>query len=213
MQSEFWHERWASGRIGFHLNSVNPLLIKGWNGLNAAGEGRVLVPLCGKSLDMLWLREQGHEVLGVELSELACEAFFAEQGVEVQERQEGGYLVRRMDGLDIYCGDFFDLPQSCFETLSWVYDRAALVAFPPEMRKRYAEVLIEKLPAAVSMLLVTLEFDEQQGPPFSVSEQEVQGLYSEHFVIEKLFSEAGVGKGGREETETVYLLRKGTQGS
>lgn len=208
MQSEFWHERWSSGRIGFHLDKVNPLLQRSWQQLNAAGEGRVLVPLCGKSLDMLWLREQGHEITGVELSDLACSAFFSEQGVEVQEQQVGDFTVRRMAGLDLYCGDFFSLPQEHFDSVSWVYDRAALVAFPPQMRKQYVETLSTKLPANVAVLLVTLEFDEVQGPPFSVSEQEVNALYSESFTIEKLFSEAGPGKGGREEVETVYILRK-----
>ena len=208
MQSEFWHERWASGRIGFHLDSVNPLLIKGWSELNAAGEGRVLVPLCGKSLDMLWLREQGHEVTGVELSGRACSAFFSEQGVEVQEQQEGDFTVRRMAGLDLYCGDFFSLPQEQFDNVSWVYDRAALVAFPPLMRKQYAETLAAKLPINVAMLLVTLEFDGIKGPPFSVSEQEVHALYSESFTIARLFSKTGSGKGGRDETEVVYVLRK-----
>ncbi|MCV6610859.1 MAG: thiopurine S-methyltransferase [Amphritea sp.] len=207
MHSDFWHDRWAEGRIGFHLPESNPLLKRGWSALNAQGEGRVLVPLCGKTLDMLWLREQGHEVLGVELSELACQAFFDEQEVVVEKRERDGFQVRSVDGLDLYCGDFFALPQHCYDSVAWVYDRAALVAFPPEMRKQYVQSLIEKLPSCVSILLITLEFDELQGPPFSVNEAEVRELYGQRFDIEKLFVEQSEGKGGRLETETMYVLK------
>ena len=207
MHSEFWHDRWKEGRIGFHRQDTHPLLMRGWSALNAQGEGRVLVPLCGKSLDMLWLREQGHEVLGVELSDLACQTFFAEQAVDVPVQEKDGFAVRSVEGLELYCGDFFALSESCLETVRWVYDRAALVAFPPEMRQQYAQTLIEKLPAGVSVLLVTLEFEGEQGPPFSVPEVEVQALYGSRFEIEKLIVEQGEGKGGRLETETVYVLK------
>ncbi|WP_299197767.1 thiopurine S-methyltransferase [uncultured Amphritea sp.] len=207
MHSEFWHERWRSGRIGFHQQQVNPLLQRHWSQLQGSGEGRVLVPLCGKSLDMLWLREQGHEVAGVELNPLACEAFWSEQSVAVEAQQVGEFVVRHKDGLRLFCGDFFALPAEEFESIAWVYDRAALIAFPEPMRKRYAGTLIEKLPAGVGMLLITLEFDDVEGPPFSVTEDEVRSLYSERFEIEELSAERGAGRGGRAEVETVYILR------
>ena len=207
MHSEFWHERWRSGRIGFHQQQVNPLLERYWSQLHGSGDGRVLVPLCGKSLDMLWLREQGYEVTGVELNERACQAFWSEQGVEVVARREGEFVVRDKDGMRLLCGDFFALPADEFDSIAWVYDRAALVAFPEPMRKQYAQTLIRQLPAGVGMLLITLEFDDAEGPPFSVTEAEVQALYSERFEIEKLSAEQGVSRGGRAEVETVYSLR------
>ncbi|WP_432471171.1 thiopurine S-methyltransferase [Amphritea sp. HPY] len=210
MKSEFWHERWESGRIGFHLEQVNPFLQRGWPALNTAGEGRVLVPLCGKSRDMLWLREQGHEVAGVELSDIACDAFFTEQALNVKSRSLGEFQVREVDGLELLCGDFFNLNHEQLDGLSWVYDRAALIAFPSEMRVRYARAMCEKLPAGVAMLLITLEFEEPQGPPFSVSQDEVSQLYGGRFMIEKIYSEQVEGKGGRMETETIYVLRDKT---
>lgn len=207
MKSEFWHQRWQEGRIGFHLEQVNPFLQRGWSALNAGGEGRVLVPLCGKSRDMLWLREQGHEVTGVELSEIACESFFVEQSLEVDSQPMGLFQRRSIEGLELLCGDFFALDRAQFEGTSWVYDRAALIAFPPQMRAQYAERMCDLLPAGVAMLLITLEFDEPAGPPFSVSEEEVCRLYGQRFTVDKLYVEKVEGKGGRIETETIYILR------
>lgn len=207
MHSEFWHERWESDRIGFHQPQINPLLKRYWSELQGSGEGTVLVPLCGKSLDMLWLREQGHEVAGVELSDLACQAFMSELGVDAPARQEAGFAVREYEGLRLICGDFFTLPEVSYEEVRWVYDRAALVAFPADMRRAYAQSLIHNLPEGVAMLLITLEFDDQQGPPFSVSEAEVYELYGERFDIEKCVTEKGISRGGRAEAESVYVLR------
>lgn len=206
MKSEFWHERWQSGRIGFHQLQVNAFLQRYWSALKAAGKGRVLVPLCGKSLDMLWLREQGHEVIGVELSDLACQAFMSELGVDALVRQEAEFTIREHEGLQLLCGDFFALSDAHYEEVSWVYDRAALIAFPADLRRAYAQNLIKNLPKGVAMLLVTLEFDDQQGPPFSVPETEVHQLYGERFKIEKLATERSEGRGGRAETESVYVL-------
>lgn len=207
MHSEFWHERWESDRIGFHQQQINPLLVRYWSELQSRGEGAVFVPLCGKSLDMLWLREQGHEVIGVELNDIACQAFWSEQAVLVTEQRHGEFVLREKDGLRLLCGDFFALPEFCYEPVRWVYDRAALVAFPPEMRREYVRNLIQNLPLGVVILLVTLEFDDQQGPPFSVSETEVHELYGERFEIEKLVTKQGLGRGGRAEAESVYVLR------
>lgn len=207
MHSEFWHERWENDRIGFHQQQINPLLVRYWSELKSSGEGAVFVPLCGKTLDMLWLREQGHEVIGVELNDIACQAFWSEQAVLVTKRLQGEFVLREKDGLKLLCGDFFRLPEACYEPVRWVYDRAALVAFPLEMRRAYARSLVQNLPLGVAMLLVTLEFDDQQGPPFSVSEAEVRELYGERFVIERLVTERGVGRGGRMEAESVYVLK------
>ena len=65
MEPDFWLERWSEGRIGFHLPRVNPHLERHHDVLSP--RCRVLVPLAGKTLDLWWLREQGHEVTAVEL--------------------------------------------------------------------------------------------------------------------------------------------------
>lgn len=208
MHSEFWHERWETGRIGFHRAEVNELLKNGWGQLQAE-DGRVLVPLCGKTLDMIWLREQGHEVTGVELNERACEAFWLEQTNTViagTHCYQEAFSCREVEGLKTLCGDIFALPVAEFESIAWVYDRAALIAFPETMRRRYAQLLNERLPRGVGMLLITLEFNGSEGPPFSVSEAQVHELYGERFNIERWHTES-LGKPDAKRTEVVYLLR------
>lgn len=186
MKHDFWHQRWSEGRIGFHQADFNPYLKKYWQLLSLAADDRVFVPLCGKSKDMLWLREQGHEVLGVELNASACEAFFAENGAEPECNQKSGFEVRSVDGVELMCGDFFSLNTEDLRDVGAVYDRAALIALPQEMRTQYAEHLTQILPKGVQILLITLEYDGEGGPPFSVQGSEVERLFGAAFEIECL---------------------------
>lgn len=191
MESEFWHERWRQNLIGFHQADINPHLQHFWPRLSAAAGGRVFVPLCGKSLDMLWLRDQGHPVLGVELSPLAVEAFFAENGLEYSQRSEKAFTRYQSGAIQLLCGDFFDLQPAHLQAVHAVYDRASLIAFPAGMRKRYVDHLNALLAENVSMLLVTLEYDQtqMQGPPFAVDEQEVGSLFSPRWSVELIFED------------------------
>jgi thiopurine S-methyltransferase len=159
MDPNFWHERWASKRTGFHLDGVNPHLERHWHRLGFATDSRILVPLCGKSLDMIWLREQGYRVAGIEVSQLAIETFFSENGLTPAIRQENGYSCWSADGIELFCGDFFKLHAAELGRIDGCYDRAALVALPGEMRARYAGALLKLLPSQAPMLLVTLEYN------------------------------------------------------
>lgn len=195
MDPNFWHERWASKRTGFHQDGVNPHLERHWHSLGLAPDSRILVPLCGKSHDMIWLRQQGHRVAGIEISQLAVAAFFSENGLTPAIRQESGYSCWSADGLDLFCGDFFKLHAAGLGRIDGCYDRAALVALPGEMRARYAAALLELLPPLAPVLLVTLEYDpaEMDGPPFSVSRHEVRQLFGERCSIEHLQSIDALG--------------------
>ncbi|WP_122665773.1 thiopurine S-methyltransferase [Pseudomonas viridiflava] len=188
MQAEFWHQRWAANQIGFHQRQANPYLKTFWPDL-AVGQGAsVLVPLCGKSLDLLWLAEQGHRVLGVELSEKAVQEFFSEQQLEPVISQRGAFRVYSGRGVELWCGDFFALRADDVADCSALYDRAALIALPPEMRERYAAHLALVLPAECRGLLITLDYDQAKidGPPFSVPDQEVQRLLAEGWELDIL---------------------------
>ena len=109
MQPEFWYERWQRGEIGWHLKEVNAHLEQHWRRLGTPAGAQVLVPLCGKTRDLLWLGAQGHRVLGVELSPIAVEAFFAENGLSPQVSAEGPFRRYQVDEIAILCGDFFHL--------------------------------------------------------------------------------------------------------
>lgn len=185
MEADFWQARWQEGQIGFHQDRVNDYLTCHWPTLSVASGARVLVPLCGKSKDMTWLRSQGYDVLGVELSPLAVDAFFAENGLTQRKVVDGKFARSTTAGYELLCGDFFDLTQSDCAGVSAVYDRASLIALPPPMRARYARHLVELLAPGTPVLLITMEYPshEMDGPPFSVHEDEVRRLYQVNFDI------------------------------
>jgi thiopurine S-methyltransferase len=190
MKAEFWLERWQRNEIGFHQGEINAHLQEFWDRLQLPAGSEVFVPLCGKSRDMLWLRAQGHRVLGVELSPLAVEDFFLENELKPQVRSHGAFDSWSCDGVTLLCGDFFELETADLKGVAAAYDRASLVALPPEMRERYAQHLHRILPTRVPMLLVTMDYPqaEMSGPPFSVSAAEVQRLYADHYDIARLYT-------------------------
>ena len=184
----FWHERWQNKDIGFHQAEIHALLQKHWHRLGIARGSNVFVPLCGKSLDMVWLAEQGHRVIGAELSPLAIDEFFAERGLEPNVRAVGNFAVKSAGPFELWCGDIFEMPHEAASHVAGVYDRAALVAFPVELQQRYAAKLRELLAAETPMLLVTLDYDpaSMTGPPFSVPRAQVDRLFADHRVITEL---------------------------
>jgi len=190
MKEEFWHQRWQLNEIGFHLDHEHPELLQNFNWLAARGGETVFVPLCGKSLDLIWLAKQGLQVVGVELSPLAIEAFFREQGQQPEKRTEGELTLWQSGAIRIYEGDFFKLQSEQLQGARLVYDRAALIALPPEIRRDYARRITELTPTGGRMLLVTNHYRQHamQGPPFSVTATDVEGLYGEGCGIERLSS-------------------------
>lgn len=188
MQPEFWHERWRNAQIGFHQSTCHPLLESYWPTLELAGDTRVFVPLCGKSLDMLWLRDRGHSVVGVEISPVALEDFCMENGIPARRRVVGNFEVYEADRLKLYQGDFFALTPQLLGCVGAVYDRAALIAWPPELRESYVDHLTALTARGTQTLLIAAEYNQAQmsGPPFSVNTAEVERLYSKHHKIGEL---------------------------
>ena len=217
MQPEFWHQRWADNQIGFHQQAPTPLLLKHWPALGVPAGARVFVPLAGKSLDMAWLAAQGHRVLGVELSQLAVEQFFAEHGLQpdIRESRYGRHYAA--GDIELICGDAFGLDAELLRDCAAVFDRAALIALPPELRRRYAGELYAALPAGCRGLLVSLEYPqaERAGPPFSVPEDEVHDLFDADWRVELLDrrpippEHPGFVAGVSRLDTAVYALRRG----
>lgn len=190
VERQFWIDRWHTDRIGFHRTEVSRFLAMHWSKLDLQEHSRVLVPLAGKSIDMIWLRSQGHRVLGVELSSKAVAQFLADNRLEAVEREtaQGRHYIT--GDIELICGDVFDLDAATVAECTAVYDRAALIALPTEMRRHYADLLTRILPVECSMLLITLDYPQQQmsGPPFAVSEENVHALYDTDWSIRKLDS-------------------------
>jgi len=188
MQPEFWYKKWDSNQIGFHQAEANPYLQRYWPELAIAPSARVLVPLCGKSLDLLWLAGQGHQVLGVELAEKAVEEFFSDHQLQPQISEKGAFKIYRSDAIELWCGDFFALTAEDVAGCTALYDRAALIALPDAMRQRYAAHLQQLLAPEMKGLVITLDYDQTQipGPPFAVNDDEVQRLLGQGWQLEKL---------------------------
>ncbi len=188
MHPDFWQQRWREGRIGFHQDKPTPLMLKHWPSLGVASGSRVFVPLAGKSLDLAWFASQGYRVLGVELSRLAVDQFFAEHGLTPDERTTRYGTHFEAGGIEIILGDAFGLDAEILADCDAVYDRAALIALPPELRARYVGELYARLPKGCRGLLITLEYPqhEKQGPPFSVAEAEVLERYGRDWLAEVL---------------------------
>lgn len=215
MKPAFWLEKWERNEIGFHQQEINNHLQAYWQHLKLKLGSPVLVPLCGKSSDMLWLCGQGHSVLGVEISAIAVRDFFHENALNPHISQQGPFKRWETDGLAILQGDFFDLNASDVQDVGGVFDRASLVALPPELRQQYGQHLQHILPDDVAILLVAFEYNQcaMDGPPFSVAEDEIRLLYQQGHETTLLFEQDVLDDNPRFRAggldgllEKVYLL-------
>jgi thiopurine S-methyltransferase len=208
VQPDFWHDRWRTAQIGFHQSSVDDDLIQQWRVLSLPKAARVLVPLCGKSLDLLWLRQGGHNVVGVEISDIALQAFFVENGVAARRRALPHFDLYEAENLELFRGDLFELTPERLGKVAAVYDRASLVSWAPNQRGRYVEHLWALTGTGTQTLLVTLEYPqaEMKGPPFSVDSEEVHRLYSRHHSIHELARRDILGNEPRMRTRGVSSL-------
>ncbi|HEX2138413.1 MAG TPA: thiopurine S-methyltransferase [Woeseiaceae bacterium] len=174
--TEDWLGRWREGRIGWHEPTGNAALKEYWPDLPAGAT--VLVPLCGKSVDLIWLADRGFAVTGIELSRIAVESFFSEQDLTYRVERRGAFDVYRADArpVTLYCGDFFEFRGGPFDAL---FDRGALIALPGTIRPRYVQHLQPLLKAGASMLVLTLEYEQSRaaGPPFAVLDDEIRGYW------------------------------------
>lgn len=184
--NELWQQAWRDREIDFHQAVTNPLMVKFWPKLGLTAADRIFVPLCGKSLDLLWLAAQGHNVIGVELSPLAVRAFFRENRIQPSRQKTGKFTLWKHARISILCGDFFQLTAADIGDIAAVFDRASLTALPDDLRSAYLAHLRQILPSTYKMLLLTTEEpdeDETQEQPFTVAD-EIATLYSSAFEIQ-----------------------------
>ena len=183
----FWHDRWQSQKIGWHREIYNDLLLKHWPEINASGNSSVLVPLCGKSLDMLWLAKQGHSVVGLEMVQQAVETFFHENKIEYDSVETGNHKKYSNQQFTVYQGDIFDLEPGIIQADYW-YDRAAMIAINPSTRAEYVDQIRKQTKQGAVGLLITYAYpqEQMQGPPFALHDDEVKSLFSDGFELECL---------------------------
>jgi len=215
MNPIMWQQRWEKNQTGFHEGEVNAQLAQYIDRLKLASGMSVFVPLCGKAIDMRWLIDQGYYVTANEVSDIAVRAFFKEQQMTYAKTGQPLFNCYQNEQIHIYCGDFFELTPHLVDDVQAIYDRAALVAMTAEQRPAYAQKLLSLFPHRPNMLLVTLEYDEtiMQGPPFSVSPEEVERLYGAAYEVVCLQVEERIEeevrfkeKGLSSLKEAVFLL-------
>lgn len=220
MNPDFWQQRWQDNRIGFNQPEVNPLLTKYFTALNLPAGSRLFVPLCGKSIEMVWLASQGYEVVGVELVESAVQAFFTENGIapKVTEHTSNpdikcyqGQILGQT--IELWAADIFALTPKDIGQVDAVYDRAALIALPADMRPKYSEQvrqLSRDASGHAPQLLLTLNYDqsERNGPPFSISAEQIKQYYGSNYKITPLEDKPSILNAAPElaVTEHVWLL-------
>ncbi|MEM1256203.1 MAG: thiopurine S-methyltransferase [Cyanobacteria bacterium P01_H01_bin.21] len=210
METRYWHQKWETNNIAFHRSEANPILVNYFNKLSLDSDSRVFVPLCGKTLDIAWLLSNGYRVAGAELVEAAIKQLFMELGVKPAISTIGDVKHYSADNIDIFVGNIFGVSSKMLGPIDAVYDRAALVALPGDMRQRYTAHLIE-ITSKAPQLLITYEYDQalMAGPPFSISHEEVNQHYKDSYGLSLLSSTDVPGglKGRCVAKENVWLLQ------
>jgi thiopurine S-methyltransferase len=210
MEKNFWHQKWENNQIGFHNPEPNPLLVQYFEKLSLKKDQRIFLPLCGKTLDIGWLLSKGYRVVGSELSELAVQQLFEELDIEPEISSHNKLKCYSSKDIDIFVGDIFNLTGKMLSPVDAIYDRAALVALPYEMRKQYSSHLLNITDKAPQLILC-FEYDQElvNGPPFSISEDEIQEHYSKSYEVNHLTTKRLPSfLGGISAKEHVWLLNR-----
>lgn len=184
MEAHFWHQAWREKRIGFHKSDVNPALIAHEEKLFTNSENITFLPMCGKSLDILWCSHRSKQVYGVELSEQAIIEFFKENQLNYKQTVKDKYKIFISGNITIYCGDFFTLPLNELG-ITAIFDRGGLGALPQDMREKYYRKMGKELSSEVTWLLCAFNYtsDLLKGPPFSISPLELKEALSSKFSV------------------------------
>ncbi len=211
MEASFWRQKWEDNDIAFHQDDANPALVKHFDALGLQSGTRVFVPLCGKTRDIHWLLSKGFRVAGAELSKVAVAQLFSDLQVNPKVSAIGPLEHFSAENIDIYVGNLFDLSKELLGPIDAVYDRAALVALPNETRARYTAHITGTTNAA-PQLLICYVYDQSvmDGPPFSISDEEIRLHYQGIYNLTHVASEdvADGLKGLCPAKENIWLLQQ-----
>ena len=218
MSNKIWKAKWKRNDIGFHQPAINPLLQQYLPQLHLSANDDILVPLCGKSLDMDLLTDSGYHVIGIEVSKVAIQAYFDARNVKPKREKKGKFIRWWHQDMEIWCGDIFNLSANEIGHVKTLYDCASLTAFPPDSRPYYVRHFYEKLSQHSQILLITTETaDEQQQNSVSTIDSEIQSLYEANYHIELLHGQSSLKQDpeypdepNKPMEEKVYLLTNNT---
>ena len=160
---------WDQERPGFDQDRVNSFLFE-YAPFTETEKKSILVPLAGRSIDLVYLSERFRKVVAVEWVESAIVDFFKINGWEATKSG----MTYQSKNIEFFCGDFFEVAEKYIKECDCLYDRASLVALSLDLRKRYYEVLERTLSPDKECMFVTLNRADENGPPFHVSEDELK---------------------------------------
>lgn len=209
MGNQLWLQRWEEKNTGWHEKDVNPFLEKNFHLLNLNKGATIFIPLCGKTLDIAWLLSYGYNVIGCELSHIAITELFKELDLVPKVSIIDKFKVYSNKGITIYEGDIFHLTKDLVGTIDAIYDRAALVALPKELRFQYT-TLLRELTNRAKQLLITVVYEQEvyTRTPYSIPQKEIEQHYKDFYTIIKLDSITIKGrlKGICEAKDEVWFL-------
>jgi thiopurine S-methyltransferase len=207
MDVDFWHKLWETNDIGWHNEDVNKLFLKNFPQLELRNNSRIFIPLCGKTVDIKWLLDNGYSVVGIELNENAIKALFTSLNLKPTIKNVGSLTLYSSENIDIFVGDIFTLDKSILGKVDAVYDRGAIVALPTEMRKKYTSLLV-KIADNAPLLIISFEYDQNlmQGPPFSVKESQLKDYYNDYYNFKLMETIKPKAFEKLDMSETVWLL-------
>ncbi|MCO1334059.1 thiopurine S-methyltransferase [Microbulbifer sp. OS29] len=187
MKEEFWHDKWQRDDIGFHEISGNTLLTEFFPKLSLSPGDRIFLPLCGKTRDIGWLLEQEAAVAGIELNEKAVDQLFSEMNIIPKVERVGKLSCYSASNIDIFVGNIFDLNKDVLGHVGAIYDRAALVALPEDIRYQYVRHIID-ITQLAQQLLISFEYEQSlmPGPPFSVGSRQLYEYYDIEYDVKML---------------------------
>lgn len=210
MEEAFWHQKWKTNNIAFHQSEADAQLTAHFSALSLKKNSPVFVPLCGKTHDIAWLLSKGYHVIGAELSKTAIEQLFTGLDINPNISTVGKLKHYSAENIDIFVGNIFDLSKEVLGEINAIYDRAALVALPKDMRAQYTAHLIN-ITNNAPQLLLCYEYDQSKmnSPPFSISNEEVNQHYDDKYNL-TLLSNTDMADGlkGCTAKETVWLLER-----
>jgi thiopurine S-methyltransferase len=169
---EFWSQVWDEGTIRFHQTNYNSEMIKYFKDIDLKGKS-VLIPLAGKTKDILFFLEKGAHVTAIEFWEPAVISFFEENNIAYKKH---GYSFFA-DNLTFHAMDFFDLTtEKPFDVL---FDRASQVVFNRTDRPRYYEHISKLIDQRSILLLFSIDHDGSfdYGPPHKIPKAEIISAY------------------------------------
>ena len=159
---------------------------------NGTLAGDIFVPGCGSGHDVRALSNANNRVLGVDIATRAIAKANARPRIGNEK-----YLI----------ADLFDLPPEFNHRFDWIFEHTCFCAIDPDRRGDYVKTMLRLLKPGgkfLGIFFINPDHDED-GPPYRVSVEELDGYFGERFAIEREWVPARTHP-GREQRELMRLM-------